>query len=327
MFKKMLAAFGVGSPSVDTVLTTTAVQPGGFIEGNVNITGGDSEFLIEQVLLSLATRVEVEGGDYEGHSGIELGHVVAAQHFRVGPGERQSIPFRMPVPWEAPITEVYGEHLRGMVMGVRTELVIAKGRDKGDLDPVAITPLPVQQGILDGFAANGFRFKHADVERGYLHGVQQSLPIFQEIEFWPPPQHGGKINEVELTFVASPYGVEVVLEFDKRGGMFSSGHDAYSRFSIRHDQAAGTDWAGVVDSWVREATSRYYSHLPSGYGHGHDHGGYGHGGYGQGHHGHGRRGPGMGTVVAAGAAGIVGGIVAGEVFEEVFEDDGGDFEF
>ncbi|UWZ40448.1 sporulation protein [Dactylosporangium roseum] len=320
----MLAAFGVGSASVDTVLTTSAVQPGGFVEGHVHITGGDHDVQIEQAVLSLVTRVEVESGDYEHHAGVELAQVVAAHSFRVAPGERQSIPFRMPVPWEAPITEVYGQHLRGMVMGVRTELVIAKGRDKGDLDPVAITPLPVQQGVLDGFAANGFRFKHADVEHGRLHGVQQTLPIFQEIEFWPPPQHAGRINEVELTFVANPYGVDVILEFDKRGGVFSSGHDAYSRFSIRHDQAAGTDWAAVVDGWVREATSRYFSHLPPGYGHG---GSGGHGGYGG--HGHGphHRGPGMGTVVAAGAAGVVGGIVAGEVFEEVFEDDGGDFEF
>ena len=29
VFKKMLAAFGVGGPSVDTVLATPVVQPGG----------------------------------------------------------------------------------------------------------------------------------------------------------------------------------------------------------------------------------------------------------------------------------------------------------
>jgi len=311
----MLATLGAGGPSVDTVLSTATAQPGGHLEGNVHITGGDREVLIEHVVLSLATRVEVGGGDFDHHAGIELSQVTAAHGFRVAAGERQSVPFRLAVPWEAPITEVYGQRLRGMVMGVRTELVVAKGRDKGDLDPVSITPLPVQQGILDGFGTLGFRFKHADVEHGYLHGVQQNLPIYQEIEFWPPPQHAGRINEVELTFVASPYGVDVIIEFDKRGGMFSSGHDAYSRFSIRHDQAAGTDWAAVVDGWVREATSRYASHLPQGYGHGGGHGSQQ------------RRGPGMGTVVAAGAAGIVGGMVAGEVFEEVFDDDGGDFGF
>jgi sporulation-control protein len=123
---------------------------------------------------------------------------------------------------------------------------------------------------------------------------------------------------MELTFIANPHGVDVILEFDRRGG-----HDAYSRFSIAHDQAHGTDWAAVVDGWVRQAADRHHSVRQQSHG-GYGPGGYGPGGYG--HGGHGRRGGGMGmgTVVAAGAAGIVGGLVTGEVLEEVF-DDGGDF--
>ncbi|WP_238006265.1 sporulation protein [Dactylosporangium sp. AC04546] len=320
VFKKMLAAFGVGGPSVDTVLDTPTAQPGGFIDGQVHVRGGDSDALIEHIVVALVTRVEIDGDEYDHEAGVELTRIVAADHFRVPAGQTQSIPFRLPVPWETPITSVYGQHLRGMAMGVRTELEVAGGRDKGDLDPVAVAPLPVQQAILDAFATLGFRFKQADVEHGYIHGVSQHLPIYQEIEFWPAPQYSGAINEVELTFVADPSGVQVILEFDKRSGMFASGHDAYSRFHISHDAAGSTDWAAVVDGWVRQAADRYASHLPSGaYGHGsygghHDHG-YGHDG-----HGH-RSGPGMGAVVAAGAAGVVGGLVAGEILEEVFEDE------
>ncbi|MFI5909920.1 sporulation protein [Dactylosporangium sp. NPDC051541] len=308
VFKKMLAAFGVGGPSVDTVLDTPEARPGGFIDGQIHIKGGDQEARIERVTLALATQLD------HGQA-VELGRSSAAEHFTVRAGATESVPFRLSVPWETPITSVYGQHLRGMVMGVHTELEVAGGRDKGDLDPVSITPLPVHQAILDGFAELGFRFKQADVEHGFIRGVQQQLPIYQEIEFWAAPQYAGRINEVELTFLTNPHGVEVIVEFDKRGGTFQGGgQDAYSRFSIGHDQVTGTNWTAVVDGWVAEAASRHASH---------GHGGYGHGAYG--HGGHGRRGGGMGmgTVVAAGAAGIVGGLVAGEIIEEVFEDDGG----
>jgi sporulation-control protein len=311
VFKKMLAAFGVGGPSVDTVLDTPTARPGGFIDGQVHIRGGDQEAQIDNVLLSLVTRVEIEGGDYDHEAGIELNRFSAGSNLRVAAGQAVSLPFRLPVPWETPITSVYGQHLHGMVMGVRTELVVAAGRDKSDLDAVAIAPLPVHQAILDAFAELGFRYKHADVEHGRIHGVRQELPIYQEIEFWPSPRYGGRVNEVELTFVTNPHGVEVVLEFDKRAGLFGGSNDVFSRFSIGHDQVGQANWTAVVDGWVREATERYQSHLPPGYGHG---------------HGHGHRGPGMGTVLAAGAAGVAGGVVAGEVFEEVFEDDGGFFE-
>ncbi|WP_432841263.1 sporulation protein [Dactylosporangium sp. CA-092794] len=322
VFKKMLAAFGVGGPGVDTVLDTPTVRPGGFIDGTVHVQGGDRDAQIERVVLSLVTRAEFEGGAFDREAGLELERVVAAERFRVPAGQAQSLPFRLPVPWETPITDVYDRRLPGMVMGVRTELEVAGGRDKGDLDPVAIEPLPLHQAILDAFTTLGFRFKSADVEHGRVHGAQQ-LPVYQEIEFWPAPQYGGRITEVELTFVTNPHGVEVVLEFDKRAGLFQSGHDAYSRFGIGHDQTAGTDWPAVVDGWVRQATERYASHLPPAHGYAHDP--YGHGPYGGHGHGH-RTGPGMGTVVAAGAAGIVGGLVAGEIIDEVFfDDEGGDF--
>ena len=63
-----------------------------------------------------------------------------------------------------------------------------------------------------------------------------------------------------------------------------------------------------------------------GYGHGQP--SHGHHGYDQhGHHGH-RSGPGIGGMVAAGAAGVVGGMIIGEVVEDAFGDEGGgDFAF
>lgn len=65
MFKRMLSAFGVGGPSVDTVLDSPHALPGEVVTGQVRIQGGSKDAQIEEILLSLVTRVEVERGDHE----------------------------------------------------------------------------------------------------------------------------------------------------------------------------------------------------------------------------------------------------------------------
>ncbi|NEE54670.1 sporulation protein, partial [Streptomyces sp. SID8455] len=75
-------------------------------------------------------------------------------------------PFGLEIPWETPVTMFAGQHLRGMDIGVTTELEIARALDSGDLDPINVHPLPAQQAILDAFGQLGFRFRSADMERG-----------------------------------------------------------------------------------------------------------------------------------------------------------------
>lgn len=320
VFKKMMRAFGVGGPSVDTVLANPNTRPGLALDGQVKIVGGDHDVTIEQIVLGLVTRVESEHGE----NLVEFHRQPVAGMFQLRKGEQRDLPFQFPIPWETPITDVYGQRLRGMTMGLRTELSVAKAVDKGDLDQVFVHPLPAQERILEAFGRLGFQFKGADLEHGRICGVNHQLPFYQEIEFYPAPQYAHGINELEVTFIADPAGVEVILEFDKRGGFLQPGHDTYGRFRVSHAEADTMDWASVVDSWVREATGRYEGLRGS-------YGGSGHGGFmpGHGYHGHTRHrghGPGMGGMVAGVAGGVLGGMILGEAVEEVFEDDGGDFD-
>lgn len=257
VFKKILRALGVGGPSVETVLTNPNTRPGLHLEGQVHVAGGDHAVDIEYVALGLATRVEVEGEDVEYQEPVEFHRLPVAGAFHLEPGQRHSIPFQFPVPWETPITHAYGQPLHGMTMGLRTELAVARAVDKGDLDPVAVHPLPAQERILDAFARLGFRFKGADLERGRIHGVNQTLPFYQEIEFYPAPQYP-RINEVELTFVAGPASMEVIIEFDKRGGLLTAGHDSFARFTVDYRSADQVDWVQQVDGWVRQAAARRF---------------------------------------------------------------------
>ncbi|MFI7547022.1 sporulation protein [Actinoplanes sp. NPDC049599] len=322
VFKKMLGAFGVGGPSVDTVLDDPAGVPGAPLHGRVELVGGSHDAAIEHITLSLITRMEIESGHGDGHATGEFHRITVSGPMRLGEGERRSIPFQLVLSWETPITTVHGQPLHGMVMGVRTEVAIAKAVDKGDLDAVYVRPLPVQQRILDAFAQLGFVFKGADLEYGRIHGVRQTLPFYQEIEYFPAPRYAHGVNEVELTFVTGPHAVEVVLEFDKRGGMFGGGHDSYGRYTVAHADADTVDWAQQVDGWVRQALE--HRQAVPGYGHGQPaYGGRpGHSSHG----GHGGHGPGMGGMAAGVVGGVAAGYLAGEVMDEVFDDDGGEDE-
>jgi sporulation-control protein len=256
VFKRMMQAMGVGGPSVETVLTNPNCRPGGFLEGQVQVLGGDHAVDIEYVAIGLVTRVEVESGDGEYSSNQEFQRQRLTGSFKLEAGARHDVPFRFDVPWETPITEVYGQHLHGMTMGLATELEVARAVDKSDLDAVAVHPLPAQERILEALLRLGFRFSRADVERGRVYGAQQTLSFYQEIEFYPPPQYANAITQLELTFLATPQVLQVVLEIDKRGGVFTEGHDAFGRFDVDYRTVDETDWTAQLDGWLRQSAQR-----------------------------------------------------------------------
>ncbi|MFI5820403.1 sporulation protein [Streptomyces rishiriensis] len=322
VFKRLLGSLGVGGPTVDTVLDLGPALPGGALSGQVHLKGGNADFDIDLITLELVARVEAEHEDGENEGGVVFERFTVGGGFRLGEGEYRSVPFRISLPWESPVTELHGQPL-GIVLGVRTELAVAGAKDKGDLDPLAIGPLPAQEAILEALGQLGFGFRSADLELGHIGGTGQQLPFYQEIELTPAPPYAHRLNELEVTFLAHPGGLEVVLEADKRGGMFTAGHDALTRFTVPH--GAAEDWNTLVDGWIRQLVERRASYgAHASYGHGDPYAGHGHDAHHShdDHHGtHHRSGPGMGTAVAAGAAGlavgVVGGIVAAEVVDEV----------
>ncbi|MEU3855643.1 sporulation protein [Streptomyces sp. NPDC029554] len=316
VFKRLLGALGVGGPTVDTVLDPAPVRPGGTLTGRVRLKGGNADFEIEHITLELVARVEAEheGGESEGV--VAFDRCTVGGGFRLAGGEEREVPFGVTVPWETPITELHGQSL-GVVLGVRTELSVAGARDKGDLDPLNVAPLPAQEAVLEALGGLGFGFRSADLEYGRIGGTGQRLPFHQEIELVPSPRYAHQVDEIELTFLAGPGGMEVVLEADRRGGFLSPGHDTLSRFTVSHDRVEHQDWPALVDGWIHQSVEHRASYgTPAAFGPA----GHGHGSGGDHHDGH-RSGPGVGTAVAAGAAGlavgVAGGMVAGEVVDEI----------
>lgn len=317
LFKKMLQAVGVGGPSVETVLNAEMCRPGELISGEVRVGGAQAATEIQRVVVSLVA--EVETGEEK--RTLPLAELTVAEKLSLAAEEYHTIPFGLSLPWETPITAVFGEPLRGMRSGVSTHVAVAQAVDTSDLDPVRVEPLASQLPVIEAFLGMGARVKNADLEYGRIQGVAQQLPCYQEIEFFPPQQFAGRIGEIELTFVADPDGLEVVLEADRRGGTFTPGGDALGRIRRGHDEALHTDWTAEITRWLDAICQR-----DNQFG---EHGSHGHGSiHGHRHHDHddGRFG-GIGGMLAAGAGGLAAGAVGGMIAGEMLDDDLGAEEF
>ncbi|MEU8656913.1 sporulation protein, partial [Actinoplanes philippinensis] len=72
----------------------------------------------------------------------------------------------------------------------------------------------------------------------------------------PPEQYASGINQLELTFLPTPQKLQVVLELDKRGGVFTEGHDAFGSFDVDYASADQIDWVSRLDQWLRQSASR-----------------------------------------------------------------------
>ncbi|WP_431784917.1 sporulation protein [Streptomyces chumphonensis] len=254
-FKKLFASVGIGGASVDTVLSEPNVLPGGAVHGEVRIKGGSVNQEVQGVSVGLQGRVEVEGQDQEMLRNVEFVKQQVGGAFELQAGAEHVVPFALEIPWETPITHFLGQELRGMHVGVTTELAIARAIDSSDLDPVHVHPLPAQEAILDAFGSLGFRFKSADLEQGTIRGTRQRLPFYQEIEFLAPEQYRG-LSQVELSFVADDRAMDVVLEMDKKPGLFTGGSDSYRSFQVALEQYHQTDWAGYLNQWLAEVGGR-----------------------------------------------------------------------
>ncbi|MFJ2555703.1 MULTISPECIES: sporulation protein [unclassified Streptomyces] len=329
VFKKLLGAVGVGGPSVDTVLDSTTAVPGGPLTGRVLLRGGKADVEIEQITLDLVARVEAEGEEGESEGTVVFDRTVVGGGFRLAEETEHAVPFSLALPWETPLTELHGQPL-GVVLGVRTELAVAGARDKGDLDQLGVAPLPVQEAVLEALGQLGWGFKSADLELGHINGTGQRLPFYQELELTPPAQYAHTVNEIEVTFLAAPDGMEVVIEADKRGGLFSGGHDTVHRFTVAHHDVARTPWNTEVEGWLRQVldahasrAGHYEAQGNGGYG---GHGGYADHGHGEHHAGGHRSGPSTGAVVAGVAAGVAVGVVGGMVAAEIVDEIGDAFE-
>lgn len=226
MFKKWLAAVGVGGARVDTVLNNPSLRPGDTLHGQVLIQGGTAAQSIEHVDLVLMAEVEQESGEHEVRSAQALQRYRVSAPLQVAAGQDLRLPFALALPLETPVNNAQALASPGFggrlplvraAVWVHTDLAIAAAVDAHDRDLLDLHPLPQMQRLIRAMAQLGFAHVRSDVEAGAarFNGIQSSLGCYQEFEF--KPLNGGQgVNEVEITCIPRPEGVHVLVEIDRR---------------------------------------------------------------------------------------------------------------
>ncbi|WP_219416250.1 sporulation protein [Pseudonocardia nigra] len=253
MFKRLKAVFG-GGTTVETEVHTAVARPGGRLDGVIEVVGGDVEQEIRYLALALEARVEVETDNGEHHADERFASQQVHGAFPLHPGEQRSVPFSIDVPLETPFNVLGGRDLPGVRLGLRTELEIARSLDKGDFDPIRVAPLPAQERILATLERIGCRFRRSDLERGRIRG--SALPFYQELEFTSPAEFARAVSELEVTFLAGPHGMDVLLEGVRRGGFLDAGGDRVVRLSVAYDAVERTDWESALRHHLQELGRR-----------------------------------------------------------------------
>jgi sporulation-control protein len=251
MFQKVLATFGSGGARIDARLLDATTAPGRPLHGEVLLLGGEVDQEIRGLAVTLLARVQVPDGEKTEDLPFGTRQLVGSEVIRAG--QQVRVPFEVPLPWETPVTSVYGKPLTGMAVGVRAELDLAAAvSDPFDADAVAVEPLPAQKRILDALSRLGFTFREAVLAPGRVDGARQQLPFFQEIRFAPSPRFASIFAQVAVTFLTSAERTDVVLEVTKRvrvsktGGFGGRGQDFLGMFTVKPD----VGWEKQLEDWL-----------------------------------------------------------------------------
>ncbi|GAB3693021.1 hypothetical protein GCM10027589_58210 [Actinocorallia lasiicapitis] len=209
-----------GRAAVGMETDELGARPGGLVTGVARVVGEP-----RAVVIGLETDAEGErrlsGPFVPGMADKEFGFVLY-------------------VPWEAPVTELWGREVH------RVEAVARIPGGAERRRPVVVHPAPVQMRMLAALRNLGFVFDEARCAAGTIQGVLQELPFYQEFLFRPPRRFARAMSAVTATFVANPRTTELLLEVDGPG---CYGH---GRFTLPTTGFERTDWELALDTFFRE---------------------------------------------------------------------------
>jgi sporulation-control protein len=200
MALRRLLAVGV---DLETVLLDQFVVPGGELTGEVRFTGGRADRGVDRITLVLRYGEVQEGAN---NREFELHRVRVSGAFVVAAGAAYQVPFRVPLPWETPLTESNGRRAARLFVSVRAELELGGGVESSDRYPLWVRGLPAQQRILDTLHAIGYQLHDTSLGMAALPGSELVVP-----------QHFGFRQQFSsrfllgASFVAGPTSLDLVL--------------------------------------------------------------------------------------------------------------------
>lgn len=205
MFKKALAAIGIGGLKVETILDNPDVTVGGTLTGTIQIQGGSVPQQVNNIILEIITMVEREVDDQRQRFPVVLERFATNLSGSFDPGERQDVPFEIPVPLNTPIF-LKGADIR---VWLRTRLEIPGAADPTDDDVLRAHPVDEMHAVFEAMDRLGFYLYKSDVEyRRFDPG------FMQEFEF-KPARRGTGFDEVEVVFQPHQNGIDLLVQVDR----------------------------------------------------------------------------------------------------------------
>lgn len=229
MFKQVLSSFGIQGVQVDTLLHSPHLEVGQALQGVIHFKGATSNKRMNGIYLELMTLVEVESGEHETRQAQCIARWPISGAFELVAEQVHQCPFNIQLPFETPVTQLncYANHTK---VWLHTHLDIDWAVDAHDDDALAIYPNAAMQTLITALQHCGLSLYSADVERGQLRGghFQSSIGCYQELEFRPTAWLS-RLNELEVSFVATATQTHVLFEIDRK-----LGHDHYQTLSLPH---------------------------------------------------------------------------------------------
>lgn len=223
MFKKMLAAVGIGGAKVDAVLESSEVVLGDTIRGVVKINGGAIGASVTKAFIEFATKfsytVEVEVDTDNGRQtqkqsrlfSSEYGRTLIGQNIEMGAKGDLEIPFEITLPLHAPVTPIGLS--KALPLALESQLDVPFAIDPRDSDQVIARPHPDMQAAFDFLAAEGYHLR--EVELKLCSTAMSPVKFVQEFEF-KASMPGMRFDEVELMFLPRGDTWSIIVEADIR---------------------------------------------------------------------------------------------------------------
>ncbi|MFC4333594.1 sporulation protein [Salininema proteolyticum] len=250
VFDKLKSLVGSGV-TIDTVLPSGGVKPGENLVGEVRFQGGDVDQDVNGIVLHYTAVVTEEADGKDKAENSEFFAANATGPFQLRAGTDHVVEFSTQVPWEAPLSTIDGRPMAGMKLGVATELDLKLALDKGDVDPLQIDPLPVQQAVMSAIEELGFVYQESDLEPGTIEGSH--LAFHQEIIFWAKGDYADRFQQLELSFIAGPEETVVIFQIGNDAGLVDPDQSSVLRFTLSNEEA---DVAGPVEENLNQLIQR-----------------------------------------------------------------------